>query len=226
MASLLLFPLGLVAGVFAEAAATRTPIRELREGSKRVPLVAVATGLLFAATPVVMGVAWVLPAYLWFVTLTVTLTLTDLDDKLIPNRILFPGTAIGLILLYAGMGLDVWFGDATLGWLGVLRPLIGGAVYYGLMLILALVGPAGGMGGGDVKLAFLLGVFTAAVSFGVLVVAVLAAFIGGGLVSIFLIVFRRRGRKDAIPFGPYMIGGAYVALAWGGVIADWYLGST
>jgi leader peptidase (prepilin peptidase)/N-methyltransferase len=222
-AALLLFPVGLVAGVLAEAIATQVPLRELRGRSNRVPVVSVATGLLFSATPFVIGVEWVLPAYLCFVALTVTLTLTDFDEKLIPNRILFPGTAIALVLLYGGIVLDAWIGDATLSGIDLLRPLAGGAAYYVLLLVLALVGPAGALGGGDVKLAFLLGAFTAAISFDVLLVAVFAAFIGGGLVSLLLIVFRIRDRKDAIAFGPYMIGGAYFALAWGGVIADWYL---
>lgn len=216
MASLILFPLGLVVGVIAEAVAIEAPLAEVRRRSNRLALVAVATGLLFAATPLVIGLNWVLPAYLWFVAVTVTLTLTDLDSKLIPNRILFPGTAIALVLLYVGSLAE---GGA------LLRPLLGGAAYYLLLLVLALVGPSGAMGGGDVKLGFLLGVFTAYPSWDVLMVAVLAAFVLGGLVSIILIVTRIRDRKDAIAFGPYLIAGAYVALAWGATIAEWYLGS-
>lgn len=215
MASLILFPVGLVVGVLAEAVAIEAPLSEVRERSSRLALVSVATGLLFAATPLVVGVNWVLPAYLWFVALTVTLTLTDIDSKLIPNRILFPGTAVALVLLYAGSLIE---GQA------LLRPLLGGAVYYLLLLVLALVGPSGGMGGGDVKLGFLLGVFTAYPSWDTLIVAVLAAFIVGGLVSVVLMVTRIRGRKDAIAFGPYLIVGAYIALAWGAAIADWYVG--
>jgi leader peptidase (prepilin peptidase)/N-methyltransferase len=56
-------------------------------------------------------------------------------------------------------------------------------------------------------------------------VAVLAAFLLGGVVSIVLIVTRIRDRKDAIAFGPYLIAGTYVALAWGATIAEWYLGN-
>lgn len=224
MASLLLFPVGLAAGVAAEAVAIGSPLPQLRERSSRLTLVAVTTGLLFAATPLVIGVNWVLPAYLWFVALTVTLTLTDLDSKLIPNRILFPGTAIGLVLLYGGALLDVWVADGSLNGGDLLRPLLGGAAYYVLLLALALIGPAGALGGGDVKLGFLLGVFTAYGSWDVLIVAVLAAFIGGGLVSLILIITRIRGRKDAIAFGPYLIAGAYFALVWGATIAEWYLG--
>ena len=215
MASLILFPVGLVVAVLAEAVAIDAPLREVRERSKRLALVAVYGGLLFAVTPLAIGVNWVLPAYLWFVAVTITLTLTDLDSKLIPNRILFPGTAVGLVLLYGGSLIE----DGAL-----LRPLLGGAAYYAVLLILALVGPSGGMGGGDVKLGFLLGVFTAYPSWDTLIVAILLSFLVGGLASVILMVTRVRDRRDAIAFGPYLIWGAYASLAWGAAIAEWYLG--
>jgi leader peptidase (prepilin peptidase)/N-methyltransferase len=67
--------------------------------SVRYPIVELSTAVLFALTPVVVGVTWVLPAYLWFVGVTVVLTITDIDHKLIPNRILFPGITVGAVLL-------------------------------------------------------------------------------------------------------------------------------
>ena len=216
MASLILFPIGLFAGVLAEAVAIDVPPSQLRKESRRLPVVVVATGLLYAATPLVVGVTWILPAYLWFVAVTVTLTLTDIDSQLIPNRILFPGTVVGVVVLLAGSLVD---GGA------MLRPLLGGAAYFALLFVLALIA-RGGFGYGDVKLGFLLGVFTAYPAWEVLIVAVLAAFLLGGLISIVLIVSRLRSRKDAIPFGPYLVIGAYAALAWGSAIADWYLNGT
>jgi len=216
MASLILFPIGLLAGVVAEAVAIDVPPSQLRKESRRLPIVVVATGLLFAATPLVVDVTWVLPAYLWFVAVTVTLTLTDIDSQLIPNRILFPGTVVGVVVLLAGSLVD---GGA------LLRPLLGGAAYFALLFVLALIA-RGGFGYGDVKLGFLLGVFAAYPAWEVLTVAVLAAFLLGGLISLVLIVSRLRSRKDAIPFGPYLVVGAYLALAWGSRIADWYLNGT
>ncbi len=216
MASLILFPIGLFAGVLAEAVAIDVPPSQLRKESRRLPVVVVTTGLLFAATPLVVGVAWILPAYLWFVAVTVTLTLTDIDSQLIPNRILFPGTVVGVVGLLAGSLVD---GGA------LLRPLLGGTAYFALLFVLALIA-RGGFGYGDVKLGFLLGVFTAYPAWEVLIVAVLAAFLLGGLISLLLIVSRLRSRKDAIPFGPYLVVGAYAALAWGSAIADWYLNGT
>lgn len=216
MVSFALAIVGLIVGVVAERIATDRSFESMRSEPRRTPVVAIATAALFAATPVVVGVDWVLPAYLWFVAVTVTLTLTDLDTKLIPNRILFPGTVVGLVLLMGGAVVE---GGP------ILRPLAGGAIYFGLLFVLALIA-RGGFGFGDVKLAFILGLFTSYQSWDTLIVAMLAAFLLGGFVSAFLVVFRIRSRKDAIPFGPYLVAGAYIAIAWAATIARWYLNST
>ncbi|MGB5656708.1 MAG: A24 family peptidase [Acidimicrobiia bacterium] len=216
MVSLALALVGLLVGVVAEGIATNRTLQSIRAEPGRTPVVAAATAVLFALTPLVVGVDWVLPGYLWFVAVTVTLTLTDLDTKLIPNRILGPGTLVGLVLLLGGAIIENG---------PIVRPLAGGAVYFVLLLVLALIA-RGGFGFGDVKLAFLLGLFTAYQSWETLIVAMFAAFLLGGLVSAILVVFRIRSRKDSIPFGPYLVVGAYFAIVWAGTIASWYLGST
>lgn len=213
MVSLALALVGLLVGVIAEGIATDRSFQSIRAQPGRTPAVAIATALLFAVTPLAVDVDWVLPAYLWFVAVTVTLTLTDLDTKLIPNRILFPGTIVGLVLLMGGAIIE----DGP-----IVRPLAGGVIYFVLLLVLALIA-RGGFGFGDVKLAFLLGLFTAYQSWETLIVAVFAAFLLGGLVSAILVVFRIRSRKDSIPFGPYLVAGAYLAIVWAGTIASWYL---
>jgi len=216
MISLALAAIGLVVGVIAEGVATDRPFESIRDEPRRTPLVAVVTAALFAVTPLVVDVEWTLPAYLWFVAVTVTLTLTDMDTKLIPNRILYPGTVIALVLLIGGGLIENG---------PILRALGGGALYFVLLFVLALIA-RGGFGFGDVKLAFLLGMFAAYQSWDTLIVAIFAAFLLGGLVSLLLVVFRIRSRKDAIPFGPYLVLGAYVAIAWAGTISTWYLGGT
>jgi leader peptidase (prepilin peptidase)/N-methyltransferase len=214
MISLALAVVGLVVGVIAEGIATDRTFPSIREDWGRTPLVAVVTATLFAATPAVVAVDWSLPAYLWFVAVTVTLTLTDLDTKLIPNRILYPGTVVGTVLLVGGGLIE---GGP------VVRAMGGGALYFVLLFVLALIA-RGGFGFGDVKLAFLLGLFTTYQSWDTLIVAIFAAFLLGGLVSLLLVVFRIRSRKDAIPFGPYLVIGAYLAIAWAGTVSTWYLG--
>jgi leader peptidase (prepilin peptidase)/N-methyltransferase len=215
MVSLALALIGLLVGVIAEGIATDRSFPSIRVNPGRAPVVATATAVLFAITPLAVDVDWVLPAYLWFVAVTVTLTLTDLDTKLIPNRILFPGTAVGLVLLMVGAIIENG---------PIVRPLTGGVVYFLLLLVLALIA-RGGFGFGDVKLAFLLGLFTAYQSWDTLIVAMFAAFLLGGLVSAILVVFRIRSRKDSIPFGPYLVAGAYLAIVWAATISAWYLGN-
>ena len=184
--------------------------------SPRYPLVEAGTGVLFAGTYLVIGPDWVLTAYLLFVATTVALVLTDLDHKRIPNRILYPATLAAVPLLAVGALLD-----DTLS--AIPRALAGGAIYFGLLLIIALVA-RGGFGMGDVKLAFLLGIFLAFPSWETLGAGVFLAFLIGGLVSLALLVTKRKGRKDAIPFGPPLIIGAWAAVIWGKQLVDWYLG--
>jgi leader peptidase (prepilin peptidase)/N-methyltransferase len=184
--------------------------------SVRYPLVEAGTGALFGATAVVIGNSWVLPAYLWFAGLTFVLAVIDLDVKRIPNRVLYPGTVVAAILLAAGAVIDGRFGALT-------RAAIGAFAYFCGLLVVALLA-RGGFGMGDVKLAFLLGGFAAFRSWGALVVSVFGGFIVGGLVGLMLLVLRRAGRKDMIPFGPSLVAGAWIGIAAGGAIAAWYLG--
>ncbi len=183
--------------------------------SARYPIVEAFTGVAFATTGAVLGPVWVLPAYLWFVAVTIVLTLIDLDHKLIPNRVLYPGTVVGVLLLAGGAVVDGRPGS-------LLVALASGAGFFLTLLVLALVA-RGGFGFGDVKLGFLLGVFTGYLGWPNAVVAFVAAFLYGGLVSVVLLVTRLRGRKDAIPFGPYLVAGAYTAVVLGERVVAWYL---
>lgn len=184
--------------------------------SARYLVIEIATGVVFAGTAVVVGVEPVLPAYLWFAGVTITLVLTDLDHKLIPNRILYPGVVVGAFLLLGGAFVA---GDSQ----GALRALLAGGAYFGVLLVIALVAPAGGFGFGDVKLAVLLGMFTGYLGWGQVSVAFFFAFLLGGVLSILLLLSGLKGRKDAIPFGPYLVLGAYIAIVAGDSIVNWYL---
>ena len=182
----------------------------------RYPLVEAGTAALFGVLAAAIGAVFVLPAYLWFGGVVLTLTITDIDHKRIPNRILFPGIIAGAALLAAGGALD---GDAS----ALLRSAGGSAAYFSFLLLVA-VAARGGFGFGDVKLAILLGMFTAYVSWSALAVAVFAAFAFGGVFSVLLLVLGRAGRKDAIPFGPALVAGGLVGILWGDAIGAWYLG--
>lgn len=184
--------------------------------SARYPLVESGTAMLFGGTAAVIGASWTLPAYMWFAALTLVLSLVDLEHKRLPNRILYPGTIVAVVLLTAGAALDGGI-DA------IPRSIAGGAGYFGSLLLIALVA-RGGFGMGDVKLAFVLGVFAAHRSWQALGVAVFGAFVLGGVVSIVLLVMGRAGRKDTVPFGPSLVLGSWIGIAAGEAIAPWYLG--
>ncbi|MFD9567829.1 prepilin peptidase [Streptomyces sp. NPDC059994] len=96
--------------------------------------------------------------------------------------------------------------------------LLGGLALGGAYFVLFLVNPAG-LGFGDVKLAVGLGVVLGWYGWGILVTGAFAGFAAGGTYGLGLILARRAGRRAAIPFGPFMIGGAYVGLLLGGLAA-------
>ncbi len=179
------------------------------------PLTPLITAGVFAAIAPAVPSLWVLPAYLVFGAAIMVLTITDLDTKLIPNRILGPATLIASGLLIVG-GLA-----SGEGW-ALMWAAVGGASYFGVMFLLALLA-RGGIGFGDVKLAFLIGVFTGYLSWGHVIVAGVGAFLIGGLIAVLLLITRRRGRKDAIPFGPFMTTAGIVAVVIGDAIIEWYL---
>ncbi len=158
---------------------------------------------------------WLWPAYGVFSVTMVLLGITDIDTKLIPNRILGPATVVFAVLLVAGWALDAGSGS-------VLRAGLGALAYFAAMYALALVA-RGGLGFGDVKLAFLIGMATGFFGWGPVILAGVLGFVIGGLTSIVLLATRRLSRKDAIPFGPFMIVGGFIATLWGTGITDWYL---
>lgn len=170
--------------------------------------------LLCGAVPLVVPSLWLVPGYLLFVATVVLLTITDLDTRLIPNRILLRGGLAAVPLLVIGGLLDSQPG-------AVVRSLAGGAAYFAVMLALALVA-RGALGFGDVKFAALLGVFTSYLGWGYLVVAGVGAFVLAGATALVLVVLRRVSRSDQIAFGPFMAVGALVAVYVGDAIISWY----
>jgi leader peptidase (prepilin peptidase)/N-methyltransferase len=95
------------------------------------------------------------------------------------------------------------------------------AALWALYFILAFLHP-GGMGFGDVKLAGLLGLYLGWLGWTEVWVGTFAGFLFGGLVGVVLLLSRRASRKTAIPFGPYMLGGALLAVFLASTIAGWY----
>ena len=156
-----------------------------------------------------------LPALLAFCGATLGLALIDLDHQLIPNRVLFPSTAVVAALLVVGAVIE---GEPG----ALVRAALGAVAYFAFLLVVAVIA-RGGFGMGDVKLAFLLGMIMAFVSWRSFVVGLVGAVLLGGIASGLLLLFGRKGRKAKFAYGPYLVLGAWVAIVWGNRIADWYL---
>lgn len=183
--------------------------------SARYPLVEAGTAALFGVTAAWVGWQWHLPAFLYLAAVSIALALIDLDVQRLPDAIVLPSYLVGGVLLAGASLLD---GNPD----QILRAAIGMAALYALYFVLALVYP-GGMGFGDVKLAGVLGMYLAWLGWAELVVGAFLAFLLGGVVGGALMAANRAGRKTRIPFGPFMLLGAYLGMVLGRPIADWYL---
>jgi leader peptidase (prepilin peptidase)/N-methyltransferase len=199
--------------------------------SARYPIVEGVTGAAFGLVSwwmlVTMGPtlsgsaadAWSLAlavlAFLYFAAVSIVLTLVDLDTHRLPNSIVLPSYVVAGVLLTAAALL----GD---DWAALLRGAIGMAAMYAFYFLLRLARP-GGMGGGDVKLAGVVGLYLGWVGWGALAVGAFAAFLYGGVFGIALLLLRRAGRKSAIPFGPWMILGAWTGVFAGDAVGRWYV---
>jgi leader peptidase (prepilin peptidase)/N-methyltransferase len=177
--------------------------------SPRYPLTELATGVLYAVTALVLwDDAGQVVLGLAFVTMLVAITLTDLERRIIPNKVLIVGAVLCL-------GIAVPTDPA-----GVPERLIAAAAAGGLFFLVALAYPAG-MGLGDVKLATTMGLFLGRA----VAPAILAALLIASLVGLALIA--RHGseaRKMAIPFGPFLALGGVIGLLAGDQLIDLYLG--
>jgi len=177
------------------------------------------TGIISAAgvvdTSMAGAVAVALVAFLYLAAVSVALTMIDLDTHTLPNRIVLTAYPIGATLL---TGAAVMAGEAE----RLLPALIGAAALFGLYLLMALLYP-GGMGLGDVKLAGMLGLYLGWLGWGPLAVGAFSAFLLGGLFSLVLVITRRANRKSGIPFGPWMLAGAWLGIFGGEAIATGYL---
>ncbi|SDK29173.1 leader peptidase (prepilin peptidase) / N-methyltransferase [Cryobacterium psychrotolerans] len=199
--------------------------------SVRYPLVELGTALFFGVVAwwllsgvvstssstgsATAGVAATLVAFLYLAAVSVALAMIDLDTHTLPNRIVLPAYPVAAVLLTGGALLA---GTPE----RLLTALAGGAALFGLYLLLALIYP-GGMGLGDVKLAGLLGLYLGWLGWAPLAVGAFSAFLLGGVFSLVLVITRRANRKSGIPFGPWMLAGAWLGIFGGETIATWYL---
>jgi leader peptidase (prepilin peptidase)/N-methyltransferase len=177
--------------------------------SRRYPLVEAGTALLCALVVVVKGIEPEALLGIVFVLLLVPITLIDLDHGIIPNKLTLLGSVLGFALV------AVFFTD------DLVEHAVAAVAAGGFLLIAALVYPSG-MGMGDVKLAFMMGIFLGRA----VAPAMFVALLTGSLVGIAIMArYGAEARKRTIPFGPWLAFGGVVGLLVGDEIVDWYLGT-
>lgn len=176
------------------------------------PLLESATAALVVAATVRFSDLWQAVLVAVFLSMMPAVALMDIRHRIIPNRLMYPafGLAAVYILVAKLAGGDV---DPA-------RAAIGALAFGGGLLVVALL--SGGMGMGDVKLAAVIGIVLGALGLRYVAVSAAAAIAFGGLGGIVALALGR-GRKSAIPFGPYLAAGAVVAAFWGQRLADLYL---
>lgn len=182
--------------------------------SVQYPLVELGTGALFAGVAWKFQAHWVLAGFLVLAATLVAIAVIDLEHYIVPNRILIPVVPASIALLALGA-----LGDGT--WGDFARALAGGGAAFGALLVVHLINPRG-MGMGDVKLAFLLGLFLGWLGWGEVVLGLFLGFLLGAVIGVVLIAARIRSRKEAVPFAPFLAAGTMAAVLFGAAILDWY----
>ncbi|RNF40937.1 prepilin peptidase [Planococcus salinus] len=172
------------------------------------PLMEFATGVLFAASFLIFGFSAELVIAILFVSLLVIITVSDIAYMLIPDKVLLPFAVVLLVLRFV-IPLDPWWNS-----------LVGAVVGFLILFLIAIVSK-GGMGGGDIKLFFVIGLVVGLS--GSLLTLFFASFIGA-IAGIIQLRIRKQGRKTPVPFGPSIAAAAIIVYFWGDAVLGWYFG--
>ncbi|MGN7408499.1 prepilin peptidase [Sporosarcina sp. SAFN-010] len=171
------------------------------------PLMELVTGVLFALSFYYLGFSIELAVVLLFISMLVIITVSDIAYMLIPNKILLP-FGISIALLRIVSPLAPWWDS-----------FLGATVGFLVLLLIAIVSK-GGMGGGDIKLFFVIGLVLGTKL--TLFTLFLAALIGS-IVGIIHLRRTRQGGKTPIPFGPSIAAAAVISYFYGNLLVGWYL---
>ena len=181
--------------------------------SIQYPIVELLTGLIYLIIYLTYGLSVQTLIYIVLSSALVIIAFIDLNEQIVPDVISLPGIVIGFIISFFVPYIS--FINSALG------VLVGG----GIILIIGLVGSVifkkEAMGGGDVKLAAMIGAF---LGWRYIIISLFLGFFLGALAGIFLIMSKIKSREDVVPFGPFIVLGSFITLLWGEKIISWYIG--
>lgn len=170
------------------------------------PVIEFVTGILFAFSYVKLGFSLELIIALLFISLLVIITVSDLAYMIIPDKVLLP-FAIALLILRWPIPTTPWWDS-----------LLGAAVGFTVLYLIAVVSK-GGMGGGDIKLFFVIGLVLGTMN--TLLTLFLASLIGS-VVGIIVLKKTGKGRKTPVAFGPSIAAAAVISYFFGADFVEWY----
>src|SRR5262245_14712815 len=173
----------------------------------RYPAVEFTSGVLFVLFFLRYGLTPLFGVNILLASTLLVVALIDLDHKIIPNIITIPGIFVGLALSLGTLPITPL--------VSLLGLLVGGALFYLIALI-----SRGGMGGGDIKLIAMIGAF---LGWQGAIFTIFSGALLGSLVGVTLMLLGRKGRKDKVPFGPFLSSGAILFMLCGDDLIQWYL---
>jgi prepilin signal peptidase PulO-like enzyme (type II secretory pathway) len=173
------------------------------------PIIELLTGLLFAGVFYKYGFTGEMVVSILFVSLLVIITVSDMAYKIIPDKVLLPFFVTFLILRFFIHPMESYYSH-----------LIGMVLGFTIFLLIAVISK-GGMGGGDIKLFAVVGLFF---GYPLLFLTILLSTLLGTMYGILLIIMKGAGRKTEIPFGPFIACASLISLFVGQQIIDWYVG--
>ena len=184
--------------------------------SPRYALVELFTGILFVLVYNVYGFNVITLDYFLLVSLLVIITFIDLDHYIIPDELIIFGSVGALIFNILGQSISIK--DSLLGGL-----ICGGGMLV-LIYLIELITKKEVMGGGDIKLFGMVGLFLG-VKLGLLTI-LLSVYVGAiyGVGNIIYSRFKRKEFNSMIPYGPFISVGALISILYGTSMIDWYIG--
>ena len=154
------------------------------------------------------------PNYLLLTAALIALSVIDLELYILPNRIIYPVGFASVPLLAFASGLEH-------DWSAFGRACLGAVVAFAVFFVIHVIQPRG-MGFGDVRLSVLLGLDLAWLGWGHLAGGLFSGFLYGAVIGLVLIAVGRRGRRQQIPFGPFLAAGTMTFVLFGSPLLDWY----
>ncbi len=214
-------------------------------------VVEITTGILFALVSYryMLFITNYSVLYIFFAYFTISALIIiffyDLKTYIIPDEVLYPAIIVAIVfnlftdsslyyILTQGFksfnffsqGGDVWTGLANVfDFISYnskfINHLFAAVISFSFFFSIVFFTGGKGMGGGDVKLGFLMGMI---LGWPMVFLAIFLSFIIGSIAGLILVLKKKKDMKSMIPFGPFLVTGALISLFWGEGILKWYLG--